>query len=241
MTRATLWLFVLVGFALSASAQSSPYLTDLWPETMSVGRHGKLSNSWKYHVSQILNDNEMMVRATYESRLFGTDQQFFWLKGVSTKELVDGKQFLPSGYFVVTGTKTYKTVLGAARTVNMVESETAAQKAQRNKLEAEWKAHLERMRAWHESEKKAQEKANAEVAAASAAEEAVKALRKAEEATKLTEAASVAKLSLCKQLIDLAKKNPDKRDVAKFRLQELIRDYRGTKAAEEAKELLKKL
>lgn len=50
------------------------------------------------------------------------------------------------------------------------------------------------------------------------------------------EAAASAKLSLCKQLIDL-----DKRDTAKLRLTELVRDYPATKAAEEAKALLKKL
>ncbi len=55
------------------------------------------------------------------------------------------------------------------------------------------------------------------------------------------EAAAQAKLALCKQLIDLAKERPEKRDVAKLRLQELIRDHPMSPAAAEAKKLLEKL
>jgi hypothetical protein len=161
----------------------------------------------------------------------------FWLKGVSTKGWVDDKVVTLEGNFKVTGTKQYKTVLGAPRTVFLVEAET----------EAERKDRLRELAAQDQARKKA-----ASERQAIRQEENKKRLEreKAEEQKKKTDAPkaeAARKLRFAKQYLreaigqNDAKEADRLNELARKHLQEIVDNFAETPSATEAKKLLEKL
>jgi hypothetical protein len=49
------------------------------------------------------------------------DDELAWLEGYPTNSLVDEKQFRPEGLFICSGTKSYKSVIGAKKTVYLLK------------------------------------------------------------------------------------------------------------------------
>jgi hypothetical protein len=209
---------VLLVVVAAAPAQRS---TELDPRTFEVGQTGKLpAQSDRFfflEVGQILGDKEMVVvplaRAGGGPRpiLFGNR---FVVRGVSTKGLVDGKTVRLEGEYRVSGTKKV-----GQSTLFVVEPSQNPDGVLRR--EDERFAALKREIAEREAAAaKAKAKADAE--------------RRAKEAAARAEAAAAAKVALARQYLDLGKK-----DVAATKLKEVLRDYPKTKAAEDARALLK--
>lgn len=197
----------------------------LFASDFKVGDFGPLAQngSYFYEAERILGGTEMVVvpvsTVTGPKRTLWKFQ--FIVKGVPTKGLVDNRQVALDGLYKVTGTKS---LLG--RTMFVVEAESEADRAKRVAEE------LKQMREAEEARAKAEETARREAAI----QAAVDAERKAVEAARRAESAAAAKVALARQYIDLGKK-----DVAGTKLKEVLRDYPKTKAAEVARELLKKL
>lgn len=205
----------------AANEAAGRSLDGMLPASFKVGDFGKLSQDGRFFfiVDRIVSESELIALPVKSEP--GLDRklwdQRFIVRGVSTKGLVDAKRIPLEGMFKVS-----ETAKQAGRTMFVLEVESKEARAKRE-AEAEAKS-----RSAAELARKEQEKAKARKITA--------AKKKIADSPAKADAAAAGKLSLCKQLIDL-----DKRDVAKLRLQELIRDYPDTKAANEAKLLLKKL
>lgn len=80
------------------------------PATFRVGQTGKLR--FQFEVLQIVDGSNMRVKSA------GID---FWISGVSTAGMVDGRDYELRTRLKVSGTKQYKTVTGGSRTVFLLE------------------------------------------------------------------------------------------------------------------------
>jgi hypothetical protein len=198
-------------------------LVDLKAYDLQVGQLGRfiaLGTDLFWEVERILGDKEMIIhlseyvpgdiRRHYHCR--------FVFTGLVTTNLSDGKHIPLEDVYKVSGTKK----LGR-QTLPLLELESAESSQKRIA------AHKEKV-----ARQLAEEKAQAEKQAAQEkADRKAKAEKWAKDEAKRKQQSAAAKLKLIRQLLADGKK-----DAAKARLEQLINDYPGTKAAEEAKELL---
>jgi hypothetical protein len=170
---------------------------------------------------------------------------FLWLKGVPTKGWVDRRS--PAGLdrktvFEVAGTKRYTSVGGGARTVFLVqpiagkptEAEEELAATRQWELNEESKQRSLAAKAVQRERDRAEQEAKAKKARE--AKDAAEAKRKAEAPAK-AEKVAAAKLKLIEELA----KVPSRRDTARWRLEQLLKEYPKTEAAKEAKKLLDSL
>jgi hypothetical protein len=206
----------------------------LSPRTMKVGDIGSISEELR--IVQIVNDTEV--------RLSSAQGNFdFWLQGYPTKALIDGRFLTLGGTFKVIGTKRYDTAGNSFRTVPLVaplknqpsigDSDRAALDRYEGAcvkiaeaLEAQLvKDQAAQLAALDQAEKDAKAKADAEAVAK----------RKALEPAK-REATANLRLRLAKRLV-----SEQSRQERKERLEEIVAEFPGTKAAAEAARLLKEM
>jgi hypothetical protein len=170
-------------------------------------------------VTQVLKPDEMLASWGNSS---------FHFKGIPTAGLVDDRLVeLPDAIFE-TSTYKYTTVTGALRTVTSFKPGKVMGEPTKDDVIA---ARKER----DEIDKVL---AAEDVQQAAAVKAAAEQREKAKEADKVqkTEASAAARLAFAKQLI-----TDGKTDLAKLRLEQIVKEYPGTKAVAEAKDLLKKL
>jgi hypothetical protein len=97
---------------------------DLYTDQIKIGEVGQIANTIYpigdphshiilIHLDQILDDDNMLATM---------GDQDIWIAGMSTAGLVDDQDIRISGIFYVSGTRTYDTVLGAQRTVLLMET-----------------------------------------------------------------------------------------------------------------------
>jgi hypothetical protein len=95
----------------------------------SATRTGQHACKGCHRVVQVLGADEMIVEIFIRTVSRGRTQLTFerimgdtvWIKGYSTRGLVDGGGLHPEGLFRVTGTDSYRTVLGSSRTLMTLE------------------------------------------------------------------------------------------------------------------------
>lgn len=195
---------------------------DIRPDQLRVGLAGKLP----FYVKIVQIVDESNARISY-----GPEQA--WLKGFSTKNMVDDKFIKIDDWVEIRETKQYKTILGGSKTVFVIEPETEAHKEKRVKQErAKEEERKQREAEDLERSRKQTEKADSDKAAAKTQREK-EALAKAR-ATR--EKAAASKVSAAR--LYLTDGNKAK---ARERLQQVIDEYPDTQAAAEAKKLLKDL
>lgn len=113
-----------------------PYVPILLASVMKPGEFGRFPEQdarFYFEVEQVLGEKEMLVvpvtefrrrdrRTGLETGPFIRDPgESFWLRGVETGELADGRRVALNGTYRVTGNRTFRTVAGANRTVVVVE------------------------------------------------------------------------------------------------------------------------
>lgn len=184
-------------------------------------------------VVQVINKDEAIMKLTFS---FGGDPygvnplRFYdvpvYFRGVSMKDQSDGSVYsgkLPT--MECTGTHTYKGTDGASKTVKLLVP------LDEKKLEEPYRKWIKkRQDAFDAAQKKADEE---KAAADKQSKEHADAVAKMK-ADKKREADADSKLSGAKFLYDNGKK-----DKAKERLAEIVKDFAGTKAAKEAETLQK--
>jgi TolA-binding protein len=153
------------------------------------------------------------------------------LRGISTAGITDDTNVeeLP-GVFRVTGTETYRTAIGGTSTVLVAEMvDLAPLDPLRRKADEAWRAQV------REAEERGR-KLQADVGhlaelvrSAAAANARVQAQLRAEQSADV-------KLTLAKALL-----RDGKQDKARERLTQIVKDFPGTKAADEAENLLRNL
>lgn len=194
---------------------------------------------------QIIDAKTMLVGVEHISTGGGRYSTWAMLKGCPTAGLVDGKTWtdwiplLGKRLVVVSGTTMYKTVSGGTKTVFVLEPlsfdrfmATPAELAKRNAEEA---AKAKEDRAREEAEKKRQQEAAKEAACAAAVRKAEDDGRRMVEAAAKAEKQAAGSLTLVKELIAM-----NRLDSVRDRLRRIVKQYPETKAAAEARELLKK-
>jgi hypothetical protein len=216
-------------------------------EALSVGAWGKTDHLYG-KVIQILDANSMIVGI--KDAETGTFPTLILVK-YKTQGLTDGFFFLNNWSKIVggneikvTGTKTLKLAGGGTRTMFVVEprwSEAEKEKARAEaKKEADKRAEgVRAILAERERVRKAKaERIRKAKEAARVKEEERKEEDQREDPTGAlrTERSAQAKLKLIKRLID-----DDLKDKASLRLEQLVKQYPQTKAAAEARKLLKEL
>ena len=152
---------------------------------------------------------------------------------------VQGGEAHLSGWWKVLTQKVAGETVRIEESLPIAQADEREQQRRDNAYEAERRRYAEKAGAERQRKQEAarQEEADRQARVKERAEEAARQKRLREEAaTAQRDKAAAAKLKFAKQLIDLGNT-----EVAKIRLEQLIKEYPGTKAAVEAEKLLKDL
>lgn len=83
---------------------------DMEPDSLKVGMLGRLGNErgpYAFEIQTVVDKSNAIVK---------TGNSYLWLE-IPTTGMVDGKRFTFNGLMEVTGTRTYKTVIGGSKTI----------------------------------------------------------------------------------------------------------------------------
>jgi hypothetical protein len=197
----------------------SPTDKKLWPPSLKVGQVGRLQHQLR--VLQVIDDENMLVSFTWEDESFT-----FWIQGTSTKNLADDQRTKLPGVFKVEKTKRYESKAGQRTVMLLVPEKEKSPIASVKDLQEADRFELA-VTARRNAEKLAQMDAKTKAASAEPA-------AKPADTSERDEVAARLKLKLAKELRDEGKPADAYRA-----LQRLIKDFPKTKAAEEARRLLK--
>jgi hypothetical protein len=222
---------------------------NLTAESCKVGQRGHLG---KCKVSQVIGPSSMLVAAEYITtsisflglkarQSFSTKQRLVVLQGVSTKDIADGQDVNTPAVAII-ATTTYKTAVGGTNTVPLA---VPLEKVKKGLTRDEFAALLKTDKLRDELEKQLQEDRESERASEIARQkQAERRKHQAEVQRRLAEQASEAQREKDADAnVQYAKRclKRDEVDKAKKRLGEVVKEFPGTKAAEEAAKLLKEL
>lgn len=244
-------LFLLSPLLAAQDKQPAPRnLKELVPHEFEVGQVGRFKtyDPARIEIFRIVGPKEMLVRVVAFNRandpktgsptgpFIRSEGRPFSVKGISTSGLVDGKTVTLEPVFMVRGTETYKTA-DSSNTVFVVSPETNEEKQDREKRDAERAKRDTTLREAKEAADKVVQEAKdkADRAAATKAAE-LKEQKKAEAARLAVEPTAALRLKTAKALLD-----DGQRIKAIQRLEQLITEYPQTKAADEARRILKQL
>ena len=101
---------------------TAPWFAEMPGRSPTIGAIGRISASMFgrqpiHKVTQVIDGQNMLIKSTGWARPWLD----FWVKGVLTKDIVDGETLTIPGVFEITGTRTYETVLGGSKTVFVLE------------------------------------------------------------------------------------------------------------------------
>jgi hypothetical protein len=186
----------------------------------------------RLRVLQVTGDNS--VRLAYDNGKYDV-----YLEGVSTKEMADDRIITVPGLFRMVGMKRYETASGGSRQVPLLKpwSEPAAPAtaAEDEAAARAFDKHLaERWTGEIEAQVKAIEKEDAKKGAAK--KEAAKKKAATKTDASANEATAMLRLRLAKRLTS-ERSRPEKIE----RLEAIVKDFTGTKAAKEAAEMLEEM
>lgn len=175
------------------------------------------------HILQILGPSEALVEF-----YTGSEYPSFKVRGVSTAGLVDGKMLPLPGIYEVTGTTTYPTAAGATKTVFVVEPVDLRRiHPLRAKADEAWSRNaagiVEQGKPLVLKIRKAADAIRPAVALESKRKDELR-----------VEQLADARLTMARSLL-----NDGKRDKARQKLEEIVKEFPKTKAAVTAAELLK--
>jgi len=226
--------------ALKQELEKSDYLR---VARFTPGQSGKFppqSQSYYFRVLQMMGPKEGTVE---EIQVFPRQQQeLFYFRGDPALGWVDGKEIKLEGYYEVTGKKTYQNLAGSTKTVFVLEPESEAAKKKREAAERGTEAAKRDATAKETEEARVKKQQRIEQAKQRIAKRDAMLKSKPVTAAPIKPAptpsdasAAAAKLRLAKVLLEAGKT-----ESANARLEQIIKDYPGTEAAEEAKGLLGK-
>lgn len=222
----TVLTFAVLALGVLATASEDDTLNPFDLKTGQIGKlpTGQFNPAWVY---QVLGEDEMHIKCRLVTTSTPKDT-LLSIKGVSTKDLSDGKPIVIREVLKVKGTKTFKLASGGMKTIHTLETISADELAA------------------YRQKKAADEKLAAEMAEKQRLEEGVKtdsgaaakadSQKKSEDAKALREEAAASRLKTAKKFITQFGK-----EAAIEKLDELIEKYPGTKACDEAKRLRKEL
>lgn len=189
----------------------------LSPAKMRVGEVGTLPQ--RCRVVQVVDGKN--VRLEYGFEVLRTD---FWVEGVDTKNLSEGREAMLPGVFEVAGTKRYDSNAGARQVllVKPYEGKSLASAPDLAELDRFEQSVKDRLASDLAEQRKALDRGAGDKATAESP------------ASERDEAAARLRLRLAKDL-----KAGGKLTQAEKALEKLVKDYPKTKAAEEARQLLK--